>query len=165
MLIPPEKSNALRPFETGDLADPRAANLAARAAIYALERRYLDRIDWQHARLHSTQPPLDWQLDARFIRVERVGTPGGDDPRGLLRLGMQSLFGAMHQPGGAVVFALGSDGHTHTLNLGIRAHPTANLSIGALTGALAGNLPGSRWSPLAPGHAEHSLVEPLRTWK
>ena len=142
------------------------------AALYALERRYLDRLDWSRTHLIRTGAPLDWPLDARFVQLDRLGqTTGSRDsqpPGNLLRLGMQSLLAAMHHSAGAFVFTLGSDGGAqaqHTLTLGVRVeHHSAGDTLGALTGALAGNLPGSRWIPLTSMAAETTLTAPLRQW-
>ncbi len=143
-------------------------DLPARAAIFALERRYLDHPDWAHLRLRRARPALDWPLDVRFVQLDRIGQPAqSDDPGRLLRMGMQSLLAAMHRTAGALAFALGSDGGAHGLSLGVRADPGASAvsQLAALTGALAGNLPGSRWSPVSPGVAEQALVDPLRAWR
>jgi hypothetical protein len=48
-------------------------DVPARAAIYALERRYLDRLDWSRAQLSRRRAPLDWPMDARFVQLDRLG--------------------------------------------------------------------------------------------
>ncbi len=141
-----------------------AGDLAARAALFALERRYLDRLEWERVRVKRVRKPLDWQLDARFVQLDRLGQPG-DDARQLLRLGMQSLLASMHNATGSLVFSLGSDGRTHALRMGVRAESgSAAGQIAALTGALQGNLPGSRWSALTPSAAQQAITEPLNEW-
>ena len=151
--------------------DPLDA-VPARAAIYALERRYLDRLDWSRAQLSRQRAPLDWQMDARFVQLDRLGQAAhgtvSQNPANLLRLGMQSLLATMHRSSGALIFALGSDGGaqaSHSLTLGVRAdRGSAAGQLAALTGALAGNFPGSRWSPIPPAVAELALTAPLRDW-
>ncbi len=163
-LIEPERS-------LPSAADLRqSADMAARAALYALERRYLDQLDLTRIRFKRARQPLDWQMDTRFVQLDRVGQPA-TDARQLLRLGMQSLIGSMHsalalQSGGSLVFSLGSDGRTHALRLGVRtaSGSSAAAQIGGLTGALQGHLPGSRWTPLTPSAAQSAIGAPLAEW-
>ncbi len=153
-----------------------AADLAARAAVFALERRYLDALDPRRFQFRRSGAPLDWQLDARFVQLDRVGQFGGspEEAVAMLRLGMHSLLAAMHgsltAAGGSLVFSLGSDGRAHALRLGIRADsgvpsaPSGAAQIAGLTGALQGHLPGSRWTPLAPRAAERAIAAPIAEW-
>ena len=147
-----------------------AADLAARAAVFALERRYLDSLDWNRVRLRRAPQPLDWQMDARFVQLDRVGGVS-DDAGQMLRLGMQSLLASMHgaltASSGSLVFSLGSDGRTHALRMGVRAEPglgTAAAQVAGLTGALQGHLPGSRWTALTPSAAQRAIATPLSEW-
>ena len=138
--------------------------LAARAAIYALERRYLESPDWDRMRVRRAVGPLDWQLDARFVQLDRLGRPG-EDAQMMLRLGMRSLLASMHGAvgDGSLIFSLGSDGNTHALRMGIRSEMAAVQATG-LTGALQGHLPGSRWTTLSPRAAQQAIGGPLSEW-
>ncbi len=150
-------TDALEPTRRRELAD-----LVARAALYSIERRYLDRPEWNRARLYPALP-LDWALDARFLQLERLGL-NGSESAALLRHGMQSLLSTMHSTPGALIFTLGSDGETHSLQMGIRAE-NAGVQVGGLAGALAGHLPGSRWKLLSQEDAQETIAQPLAEWE
>jgi DNA helicase HerA-like ATPase len=153
-------TDALEPTRRRELAD-----LVARAALYSIERRYLDRPEWGRARLLPTLP-LDWALDARFLQLERLGLSASDGKTGaaLLRHGMQSMLSAMHSTDGALIFTLGSDGDTHQLHMGIRTE-NAGVHIGGLAGGLAGHLPGSRWKQLSRTEAQQAIAQPIAEWE
>ena len=154
----------------------QSGDLAARAALFALERRYLDNLSWDRVRFRQVRQPLDWQMDARFIQLDRVGQ-SGENAQQMLRLGMNNLLSVMHSSlgSGSLIFALGSDGRTHALHMGVRAASAASATqaataqsassqLGALTGALRGSLPGSQWTPLTPSAAQRDLLTPLSEW-
>lgn len=149
-------NNTLEPARRRELSE-----MMARAALYTLERRYLDRPDWSRAR-PTPAPRLDWLLDARFLQLDRIGVTG-EDGGALLRHGMRSLLGAMHGQAESLAFSLSSDGRTHAVRMGLRT-PDAQSRIAGLAGALAGNLPGSRWSALTPDAAQQAIARPLAEW-
>lgn len=175
--LPAEPGNADRP--TLVRGTPSAPGISVgQAALYALERRFLADLDVLRPQAGSPTGPLDWQIDARFLQLERLGV----DPSAggaALRAGMRTVLAALHQrlgadpDSGAFVFSLQSDGHTTALRFGVRGAVSdgepdralgAAAQAAALSGALNGHLPGSRWRTVAPSAAHAAIAAPLTEW-